>query len=281
VLWLLLLLLAGCAGVPPGRDGDDAGTIVSATVEIDGAEHRATWYLPRDDAAALVVLQHGFTRRCSHLRETTRQLMAGGLMALCIDAPMAGGDLALADALAQALAAPAGLAGPDGGALPGRVIVGGHSAGGRFAARLGAGLAQAAPQRLAGALLFDPVATAGFETDLRQLGAAGERPVLAIFAAAHRCNAGLNALPALRQLRQEAMAAGRDGLVGVLFGAGSTHADVEGEDSDWLAAAACGEPQPQAVAALRALALRWAREMANGDRPTAPAPAGAGWQLIE
>jgi dienelactone hydrolase len=276
------LLLAGCASAPPRPAFDHAGTIVTTRLDIDGTDYSATWYLPHADATALLVLQHGFSRRCSHLRETTRQLMAAGLMALCIDAAMAGGNLALADALAARLAGGAadGLAAPEGRMLPERIIVGGHSAGGRFAARLGSQLAQSAPQRLAGALLFDPVATAGFGADLQRLSDAGQRPVLALFAAPHACNAQLNALPALRQVRQAALAAGRDGFVGFLAGVGATHADVEGEDSDGLAALACGRPLPVQVAQLRALALRWARAVAHGEAPPAP-DASADWQLIE
>jgi dienelactone hydrolase len=284
--------VAGCANVPtmpslPAGPTPDAaaGAIVTGQLEVDGIAYGATWYLPQADAGALLLLQHGFSRRCSHLRETTRQLMGAGLMALCIDADLAGGNLPLAEALAARLVdgAPRGLGAPGGRALPQRIVVGGHSAGGRFAARVGAQLAQLAPQRLAGALLFDPVATAGFDADLRRVSDAGRRPVLALLAAAHPCNARLNALPALRQVRQEALAAGRDGFVGVLAGAGATHADVEGEDSDWLAAVACGRPLPAQVAQLRALALRWARAMASGDAPPVPAVSdmGAGWQLIE
>ena len=275
---IVMSMLAGCASVSPQRSVDEDGAFVSAPLEIDGSTHRATWYLPRGDATALLVLQHGFTRRCSHLRETTRQLMVGGLMALCIDAAMAGGNLSLADALAAGLAA--GLAAPGGRPLPQQVIVGGHSAGGRFAVRLGAQLAELAPQRLAGALLFDPVATAGFEAELRTVSAAGARPVLALFAQAHVCNARLNALPALRQVRQDALAAGRSGFVGLRLKGASTHADVEGEDTDWLAVAACGRPQPENTASLRALALSWAQAVASGEEPTAP-PADDAWQLIE
>jgi pimeloyl-ACP methyl ester carboxylesterase len=275
---VVALMLAGCASVPPQRSLDDAGAIVIAPIDLGGSIHSATWYLPQGEAQALIVLQHGFTRRCSHLRETTRQLMVGGLMALCIDAAMAGGNLPLADALAAGLEG--GLVAPDGRSQPERIIVGGHSAGGRFAARLGAQLAAQAPQRLAGALLFDPVATAGFETELRTLSAAGARPVLAVFAQPHACNASLNAAPALRQVRQDALAAGRDGFVGLLLTEGSTHADIEGEDTDWIAVAACGRPRPENVQRLRALGLSWAQAMARGETPATP-PTGAAWQLIE
>lgn len=275
----LVLALAGCAGVvPPAGPPDATGTLAVASLELDGSAHTTHWYLPTGEAAALVVLQHGFTRQCAHLRETSRRLMAAGLMVLCVDAPMAGGNPSLAESLGQALAG--GLAAPGGRALPPAIIVGGHSAGAAFAARLGARLDTVAPQRLAGALLFDPVAVAGFDAQLRQVSDAGRRPVLALLARPHGCNADGNAATALRQVQQAALAAGRSGFVGVQFGEGSTHADVEGEDSDWIARAACGRPLPRHVALLRGLAVQWALDLARGAAPAPAATEGAGWWPI-
>jgi dienelactone hydrolase len=275
------LALGGCASVPPATVPatvpDAAAAIVAAPIEIEGQAYAAHWYLPAGEASALIVLQHGFTRRCSHLRETTRRLMAGGLMALCLDAPMAGGNPGLAGLLARRLAD--ALVAPDGRALPAPIIVGGHSAGAAFAARLGAQLDALAPQRLAGALLFDPVATAGFEAALRRISDAGRRPVLALFANAQGCNAQLSAAPALRRVRQDALEAGREGFVGVQLTDASSHADVEGEDTDWIAVAVCGAPLPANVALVRALAVQWAQDIARGVPPSLAA--GSGWRLIE
>lgn len=240
----------------------------------------------------LLVLQHGFSRRCSHLRETSTQLMATGLTVLCLDAPMAGGNPVLAaslgDALARALADPAspalpgGLAVPGGRPLPQRLVVGGHSAGARFAVALGDRLLDLAPGHLAGLLMFDPVATAGFGAQLSRIAYSGRRPVLAVFAPAHGCNARLNAWPDLLRVRQEALTDGRDGFVGVLLTGGATHADVEGEDSDWLAAAACGRPLPENVARVRAVALAWAAALVRGEVPTVSTlPPDDGWRVIE
>jgi pimeloyl-ACP methyl ester carboxylesterase len=273
---VIALALGACAALPPPRETDAAGTIVIAPLELDGSRHDAHWYLPAGEARALIVLEHGYTRGCRHLRETTRQLMADGLMALCVDLPMAGGNPALADALARRVLGD--LAAPDGAALPARLIVAGHSAGARFALRLGARLAETAPARLAGALLFDPVPAPGFDDDLRTTADDGRRPVLALLANPHRCNAGLAAAPSLQALRQAALQAGRSGFVGVQLTDGSTHADVEGEDSDLLAAVACGRPLPQNIAGVRMLARRWAQDLARGE---VPAPLdGDGWRAI-
>lgn len=274
----LATALAGCASAPPAPAPDDTGTIVAAPFDIDGQAYDAHWYLPAGEAPALVVLQPGFTRRCAHLRGTTRQLMAGGLMALCVDAPMTGGNPRLADALASRLAAGPAEA-PGGRPVPHRIIVAGHSAGASFAARLGQQLGVLAPQRLAGALLFDPVSTRGLEDALRAVSDTGRRPVLAVLATPHRCNAGLSAAPALQRLRAEAMATGRGSFVSVQLTEGSTHADVEGDDSDWMARTACGRPLPANVALLRSLAVQWAQAVARGAAPAAPA--GAGWRLME
>lgn len=216
--------LAGCATAPPAAGPD--GRSVVAPIEIAGETYEALWQLPAAEPRALLLLQHGFARRCSHLQATARQLMAEGVAVLCVNASMAGGNPLLADALAAVLAG--GLVLPDGRAAPPRLVVGGHSAGAVFALRLGARLDTLAPQRLAGALLFDPVAARGFGSDLRAVAAT--HPVLAITAAASACNAQRNADAALRDTAAEV----------VDPGPGSNHLDAEGEDSDALGRAACG-----------------------------------------
>lgn len=316
--WLLTAAVvagvAACASAPPGPGEPVAGPMpgaraagadqppgqhVEVPLQLGDAEVRAHWYLParapdlpQAGTDVLLVLQHGFSRRCGHLRETSALLMATGVTVLCLDAPMAGGNPVLAatlgDALARALAAPSAaalpgdLAVPDGRPMPPRVVVGGHSAGARFAVALGDRLLDRAPRHVAGALLFDPVATAGFGSQLSRLADAGRRPVLAVFAPAHGCNARLNAWPDLLRVRREALDAGRDGFVGILLTDGATHADVEGEDTDWLAAAACGRPVPANVAIVRAAARAWVLAVQRGEVPTvSTVPAGDGWRVIE
>jgi len=293
--------LVGCAVPVALRETSAAGAIVVDTLELGAQPRAAHWYLPPGAAPALVIFEHGFARRCENLRETTRQLMAGGLMALCVDVPMARGNPGLAEALAQRLAA--GLAAPDGRALPQRVVVAGHSAGAVFALALGARLEALAPGRLVGALLFDPVAPAAgalppdpaegsdgaprapaaslaatdagaFEAALHAVSASGRRPVLALLAPPHRCNARSNALPALRRAERDARGVGGTGGTGdtgdtggkgspafviVQLEEGATHADVEGEDTDALATWVCGAVDPARSAALRARAVDWLR----------------------
>ena len=170
----------------------------------------------------------------------------------------------LARRLAQALAE--GEIAPPGRAMPERVVVSGHSAGAHFAVVLGAELARRAPQRLAGAVLLDPVAGRGFEEALQALSQTGLRPVLSVAAREHPCNARHNAHPALRRLREATVAAGRDGLAGVVQGEGSTHMDAEGENTDLLAWAACGRQWLRGLGPRRAAR----RALSRGHRVAAP-----------
>ncbi len=234
-----VLAFAGCAGLP-----------APDTLQIAGESYPVQWTQPPGEARVLLLLEHGWARRCSQLRGTARRLADAGALVLCVDAPMAGGNSALADAFAGWLVGGTeGLRDPQGRAVPARVVAGGHSAGGAFAARVGAKLDALAPDRLAGVLLLDPVATPAFAADLRR--AARGRPVLALMAQAQGCNAQLNALPALREAEAEV----------VVAGPGSTHLDAEGEDGDAIGRAACGTPQPAQVEALRARAAGWLREV--------------------
>jgi acetyl esterase/lipase len=265
-----LLAVAGCATPPGPAPGP---RVVSTTLVVDREAVLARWTVPEGPAAALVTLQHGFARRCRHLDGTARRIAARGLLTLCVEAPMARGNPVLAESLAALLAQ--GLRSPDGNALPQTIIVGGHSAGAVFAVRLGARLDALSPQRLAGALLFDPVAAGSFSADLQAVSRDGQRPVLAITATRGPCNAQHSAYPALRAVRQQAQAAGREAFVGVELTQASTHADAEGEDTDWLAELACGPPVPANTERLRSLAAQWAADLAAGAAPLPESTSGS------
>ena len=316
VLAVLCATLVGCAVPVPLRETSAEGAIVVDSIALEAQPRAAHWYLPPAEAPALVVLQHGFTRGCANLRETTRRLMVEGLMALCVDVPMAGGNPALAEALARHLAGVQFA--PDGRAVPRQVVVAGHSAGAVFALALGARLEALAPGRLRGALLIDPVAPpapaapaapaaspeagvaaasstssasgalgasavsapsagpAPFEAALLAVSAEGRRPVLALLAPPHRCNAGANALPALRRAGQAAREAGPSAFVVVQLAEGATHADIEGENTDALAEWACGAVQPARTAELRASIVAWLRGVAAPARADRKRPAARG-----
>lgn len=298
--WLAAaLVLAGCASPPaPPPDGPregPSGTGVAAPavpapsrheslLTLGGERVSAEWHLPPASAGAprgLVTLQHGFMRQCHHLRGTAAAIARAGLATLCLNTSVAGGNPELARSLADALAT-GQLRLPGGGELPARIVVAGFSAGATFAVVLGAGLAEAAPARVAGAVLLDPVAGRAFEPALERLSAQGERPVLSLAAKSDGCNARHNAHPALRRMAEASKATGRVGFAGVVFGARSTHMDAEGEDTDWLAFLACGRLWPDAaiVAALRSLASAWVADLVDGRRSGTAWPGGAmleGW----
>ena len=238
-------------------------------VAPDGQALDLEWHLPAGPAQALVTLQHGFARRCANLRGLAQDFAAEGYATLCINADMARGAPALAAALASALAAPPPDTGPqlpDGSALPPRVIVAGHSAGGLFAVRVGAGLAEQAPGMLAAVLLFDPVGGVDPGPALqraRQPARGGPAPpVLALLAPPSRCNAGPRARDAFHVALQAA-------AVTVVEVGQGTHLDAEGSDTEAVAVWACreGAPRDAAVRQLRATALAFARAALSAPRP--------------
>lgn len=228
------------------------------------------WQLPDGEPRAWVLLQHGFGRHCANLRETARRLARNGLATLCLQADMADGAPALAALVARALQAPSGaqLGVPGSTVAAQRWVLAGHSAGALFAARVGQALVQMAPQRVAGLVLLDPVGGPALANALSAVSAQGLRPVWALLAPPSRCNAQQQALPALRQIRAEALTAGRSGFVGMELLGSATHLDAEGEDTEALAVWLCGEgrPQPASTEIWRRLLLDWSLSVSAPSR---------------
>jgi hypothetical protein len=241
--------------------------VVPARLSLAAEDVDALWLLPPGAALGLISIQHGFARGCDNLRGTLWALAQSGLAVLCLNAEMAAGNPRLAQALAAALRD--GLMPPRHSGTPLRIVVAGHSAGALFASHLGAALARDAPDRLAGALLFDPVAGAGFADNLLAISGQGARPARTISAPFSGCNAMNDADPALTAVHRAARAAGKDGFVGLRLVDRATHLDAEGEDTSALAVWACGQgaPRPENTALLRSLAAAWALDMVLG-RPS-------------
>ncbi len=266
-----LALLAASLGAIAG---EPVFTRVDLPAPIADEPLDAEWHLPpgTDIPAALVVLQHGFSRRCANLRSLAAGWADAGFATVCLNADVARGHPALARAWAERLVhlGEAALRLPDGRALPRLLIVAGHSAGAHVAAIAGQRIAEIDPARLAGALLLDPVpADATFDGALSAISDDGRRPVRALLAEPHACNAHGRALAALQAVRQRARAAGRSGFVGLRI-VGGTHADAEGPDTDFLAGRVCGRVREDATARLRAASLRWIAGMAAQARDPAP-----------
>lgn len=226
----LFLVLAGA--------GAQAGS-ASYAIDVGGQEIEASWHWPDGPAQGLVLLQHGFSRRCANLRGLASAMADGGWLVLCLNADMAGGNPPLAGTFAKALLA-GRIAAPDGGPLPQRWVAAGHSAGGAFATTLAMAITSAQPARVERLLLLDPVGVVALP----------RTPTLALLALPMACNAKQQSLPALL------IAPNADVFQ---MPPDATHMDAEGEDTDAIARAACtpGEPQPANVRLLRELALRW------------------------
>ena len=255
---------------------DSTGSVINSQLTVAGTSYSVDWYLPNANASGIVTVQHGFSRGCGNLRDTSKRIMANGLMVLCVNANMSGGNPSLAEALANALIN-GNITTPDGRVMPFKIAVGGHSAGGHFASRVGWKIQQIAPSRLAGAILFDPVAADGFTDNLMAISQNGQRPVYAVTSNGGICNSFNNAYGALKQVRSFAVSNGRDGFVGLQLTNASTHVDSEGNNTDLIGYGACLQAPPKAenTAYLRDLSSQWAFDVINNVRNPAAYPNGS------
>jgi pimeloyl-ACP methyl ester carboxylesterase len=268
---LLGISLPASAEVPCGNFSSSLGQCINTQLTVGGTSYNVDWYLPNAAASGLMTLQHGFSRGCGNLRNTSKAIMEKGVMVLCLNADVSGGNPTLGQALGETLNA-RNLTPPQGKPLPVTYIVGGHSAGGHFATAVGARLAALGYPALAGTILFDPVASGGFTDNLEAISASGSRPVLVVAARPSAANLFNNAFGALQQIANPYV-----GLQlvwsGYFFGipyGGSCHTDVEGENGDIVGNLAAGcTPDSTQVARLRDFGSNWARDLATGTRTAA------------
>jgi pimeloyl-ACP methyl ester carboxylesterase len=273
-------MVGGMLGLAPSAQAVDVtcnnyssstSTCVNTQIAIGGESHSADWYLPQGTASALMVLNHGFTRGCGNLRGTSKAIAEKGVMVLCVNGDMTAGNPELADALGDLMTQRA-LTPPSGKALPQRYLVGGHSAGGHFASELGARIDADGYSDFAGAILFDPVASADFTANLEAISDGGGRPVLAVTARPSVTNLFNNSADALVGLDSDY--AGIQ-LVWTRYtlgfpSGGSCHIDVEGENTDiiGIAGAGCNASSTQ-TARLRDFGSAWANDLATGSHTSA------------
>lgn len=224
------------------------------------------WWFPAGAPLGLVWLQHGFTRRAHHVADLARCLAEAGALVL---APTIGSygrfwmngsrlQRAVADLLSgdrpglvRAFEQAAGSVGVEPAALPARVVLSGHSAGGNLVTVVGSQLAD--DPRVAGLVVYDPVSRSG---SMDVALAAIEGPVFAVTAPPSRCNAGGSGERALRRARPS-------GFVGVRL-PGGTHVDAEGTSTTRAAALVCGRPGVREVATLQELGSRWTVDVLVG-----------------
>lgn len=262
---------AGAAEVACGSFSSGDGVCINTQLTVGGTSYNVDWYVPDQPADALMLLQHGFARGCGNLRDTSKQIMESGVMVLCLNANMQGGNPTLGNALGDLLASRA-LAPPGGAALPQNYIVGGHSAGGHFASVVGSRLDSVGYPDLEGAILFDPVADSGFTANVQAISDGGTRKVLSVAARPALINLFNNSFDALEGLP--------NGFVGIqlvwsgyFFGfpyGGSCHTDVEGNNGDIVGNIAAGcTPSSFNVNKLREFASVWASDMATGSTTSA------------
>lgn len=252
------------------------GKVTNSKLSVAGKSYSVDWYVPNGPATTVMLYQHGFSRGCGNHRNTSLNIMRQGVMVLCMNASMSGGNPSLARAYADVIASRNTFA-PDGRPVPLNVIVAGHSAGGHFATEVGKRLVETGYPFLKGAVLFDPVAQSGFTNNLMAISMNGTRPVLAVTANSGVCNSFNNAYGALRQLQVFAKSAGNSSFVGVQLTANSTHVDSEGDNTDFIGYSACFNLAPKAenTGILRTLSATWVSDIANGTYDNRYYPNGA------
>src|SRR6478609_7568690 len=273
-------IAAGLVGISPAAQAADvacnnysstSSTCVNSQLVLSGTSHSVDWYLPNGTASALMVLEHGFSRGCGNLRGTSKAIAEKGVMVLCVNGDLTGGNPALAQALGDLMTQRA-LTPPSGKALPHRYLVGGHSAGGHFASELGARIDANGYSDLAGAILFDPVASEGFTANLEAISDGGARPVLAVTARPSVINLFNNSSEALVGLSTDYVGiqlVWSKYVLGMPTG-GSCHIDVEGENTDVIGVAgALCSPSSTQTARLRDFGSAWAKDLATGTYTSA------------
>lgn len=259
------------ANTPCRGFSSSLGACVNSQLSIGGSSYSVDWYLPNGTPAGLMLVQHGFARDCSKQRNTSKAIMEKGLMVLCVNANMSGGNPGLGNALGDLLTS-RGFTAPGGRAIPTQYVVGGHSAGGHFASVVGARLAANGYSGLRGAVMFDPVASDGFGGNLAAISAGGTRPVLSVAARGALINLYNNSFGQLKDLANT--------FVGVqlvwtgfnILGpyGGSCHTDSEGDNGDAIGNIASGcTPNSTQTARLRDLSSNWASDIVRGTRNAA------------
>ncbi len=259
------------ADVACGSFSSGLGQCINSQLTVAGTSYNVDWYLPNATASALMLMEHGFSRGCGNLRDTAKATMEKGVMVLCLNADMSGGNAGLGQALGDLLTART-FSPPAGKSLPVNYIVSGHSAGGHFASVVGARIANNGYANLKGAVLFDPVAQGGFSANLDAISAGGTRPVLSVAARPSVINLTNNSFGALTSLANNFVGiqlVWSGYFFGIPYG-GSCHTDVEGNNGDIIGnTAALCTPNSTQTARLRDFSSSWAKDLATGTHTAA------------
>lgn len=244
---------------------------IEASLDVAGARVSSTWYVPATNAKGWVVLMHGFARNKGHMKDLATRLQKSGLI---VFTPSVGvgqiNSSAFLDALGSAVRELKSVPTTD-LALPARVVIAGHSAGGKNAAALAASLRASAGDMLAGVVLLDPVDRDGtLQKAISELNGTGTE-ILSILAKPGTCNANGNAGPLLKELDAS--------FKGLRFEAG-THCDAEGASSDALCRIACGQGTPKTVNNTLDFSVNWITGFVNGSKDARFFPGGTRFEEV-
>jgi pimeloyl-ACP methyl ester carboxylesterase len=254
-----------------GNYSSSSSSCINTQLTVGGTSYNVDWYVPNGTASALMTLQHGFSRGCGNLRGTSKAIAEKGVMVLCLNADMSGGNPGLGNALGDLLNSRA-ITPPLGKPLPQNYIVGGHSAGGHFASVVGARLDALGYPNLKGAILFDAVASGGFSENVQAISAGGARKVLGVAARPSVGNLSNNQFGALASLPNSFVGiqlVWTGFVLGIPYG-GSCHTDVEGENGDFIGnTAVLCTPNSTQTSRLRDFGSNWARDLATGTTTSA------------
>lgn len=296
----LTLTLALSTACQPAQVGTATNTVdvrcqfLTYTVETD-------WYFPTGTPRALVWLQHGFTESKDDWDETAGKLAAAGYLTMATTLPTAdifgctvsniGNNTGFLNNVASMLAGlgnansalgrshadAASKAGRAGQAMPSKLLMSGHSAGGEavlyVANRLRTSHATTFA-KLKGLVLADPVKSfIGDNTDAALSGlSATTLPVYSLAAPPYSCNSDQSGTQAVI-----AKLPGRFHGAQITTGA---HGDIFGGSANALGTATCGTPQTKNVDASRALMIGWFADQEAGTTTPTYYPGGTLFQAL-
>lgn len=296
----LTLTLALSTACQPAQVGTATNTVdvrcqfLTYTVETD-------WYFPTGTPRALVWLQHGFTESKDDWDETARTLAESGYLTMATTLPTAdifgctvsniGNNTPFLNNVASMLAGlgdptsalgrshanAASQAGHAGQAMPQKLLMSGHSAGGEAVLYVANRLRTSHTTtfaKLKGLVLADPVKSfIGDNTDAALTGlSASALRVHALAAPPYSCNSDQSGTQAVI-----AKLPGRFHGAQITTGA---HGDIFGGSANALGTATCGTPQAANVAAARALMLGWFADMETGSTTASYYPGGTLFQAL-
>ncbi|BBH71514.1 hypothetical protein ACTI_81990 [Actinoplanes sp. OR16] len=278
----------------------------AAAVEVDGAvtipcagstlNQDADWFFPATTTpAALVYLQHGFSRSNTNVADLARKYQAAGFLVFTPALPSSnlygctvnntGNNTAFLNnvaallgssgALGASYAAAAATAGRSGTTLPSSLVLAGHSAGGEAVTHIANRLRTAYPATFSALKflqLLDPVKSpSGTNMADGLTGLSGTSlPILTISSPPYLSNSNASGTVELQNRIDRP-------FLGVRLTTGS-HCDAEGATTNFLCTLTGGASKAPNVSALQTLAVNWARDAVSGTTTATYYPGGSYYQ---